>query len=88
VAELAERIKALRASNAVEAVTRIGAKPQSRGEKPVSARIARAKAEEEPKPSAELIPLPEPIPQPVSQTPNFASRNRNGRSGGQQLSLF
>lgn len=88
VAELDASIKALRAANAVQGeVLRIGAKP-TRAERPVTARMKPRVAEpvqEEPQPQAEIIPLP--VPEPMPEL-TWESRHRNGRSGGQQLSLF
>jgi hypothetical protein len=52
VIELDAQIKALRATNAVEAVARIGAKPQARAERPVTARITRPVQAEPQEPEA------------------------------------
>jgi N12 class adenine-specific DNA methylase len=76
VAELAERIKALRAENAVEGVAeRVGVRKVVRAERPVTAKVRRREAEaqdggaqNEPgtEPGAEPAVIDEPMPNPAS----------------------
>ncbi|QEL14812.1 DEAD/DEAH box helicase family protein [Limnoglobus roseus] len=67
VIELDAQIKALRASNAVEAVARIGTKPPARAERPVTARIVRTKAEVH-EPEAPVTPdAPQELAKPVDE---------------------
>ena len=97
--ELDAQIKALRASNTVEAAPgRLGAKPAARAEKPVTARIVREEpkpepvSEEPPKPDDEdddapggnVIALPMP---PKPPAPTHAGQVTQRRKP-QQLSLF
>jgi hypothetical protein len=82
VSEIAERINALRASNAVEAApARVGTRRTVRAERPVTSRIMERRASAEPvelpkivkpvsEPVAEVITMPEPVkPKPVDSMP-------------------
>ena len=103
-AELAEQIKAMRASNTVEAApARAGSRSTARAERPVTARI-RERAEEKPEPAAvemlqppetveaaeaaEVIPMPSQPPAPEAPRHTQRISQRRTGGGGTQLSLF
>jgi hypothetical protein len=78
VSELAEQIKALRATNSIEATPeRVGRRRSAAAEEPITARIRRR---------SEVFPAPAPAPEPdaalpleeVAAAPNTDGRNASG----------
>jgi hypothetical protein len=90
-AELAERIRALRAGNEVEAAPERVVWKAAKAEWPVTARIRERRGEaqevkpEPAEPPAVVIPMPEPV-KPVADYRQAVARRRQG--DGRQMNLF
>jgi hypothetical protein len=95
-AELAEQIKALRASVTVEAAPERVTRKAARAERPVTARIRERRGEKpevveaeavevKPEPPAVVIPLPEPVKAAVDYRQAVTGRRQGD---GRQMSLF